>query len=837
MEAFLVILLVLGLVVLLLVMPALLIAIKGRQEKDYQDLSRRLNRIEWNAERTHNLLREQAKTPREEPRPEAPSPAPPITPAMEEPVEAVVQPEVVPEPLPPLSPLSPVPVPFESEPSPYASQSAPLPIAQPSRFETAAKETLRKIGRWILVGEDELPEGVSIEYAIASNWLLRIGVLILVMGVGFFLMYSIDKGWINEVGQVMLSATAGLAMLVAGTRMLGRRYHLFGQGMIGGGIAVLYLTVFAAHSHYDPSLIENQTAFALMIIVTCLSGWIAVRFNSLLVAVLGILGGYGTPIMLETNVVAYVSLYSYLLILGVGVLGISYKKNWHLLNYLSFIGAYSLLFTTMHRWDYGSKDFWLVMPFLAAFFILFSTMTFLFNFVNRKKSTLLEVLGLLVNAGVFFGVCNWIVRDAYGERWVAVVSLALAAFYAAHVYYFLIRRMHDRELLLSFTALSAFFLAVTMPLLLSSQWVTASWAIQALVMLWIAGKLQSEFLRHVAYLLYAIVLFRFGLVDLRHQYFVATMADVPVGKFLWLMVERVMIFGIPIASLAGGGWLLRRSPPRALLTVGEDNDVKRLVGVNEVMIGIIAAVVGMIFLALHLELNRSFAFFCPPLRLPMLSLLWVALCTFLLLEFRVHRSNVLLAILIAFVAGMVIKLFFFDLAAWHIGNKFLYSGDYYSFLDGALRLLDFGAMIALLVFGWNLLRTTPDNIEAKTSGNMFGVAALALLFVFLTLETNTFLYQYVPKLRAGGVSILWSMFALGLIIGGMWKDLRVVRYVGLALFAVVACKVLFMDLAGHDDFYRIIAFILVGAVVLCGSFVYMKCRPAMTRNKKEEIEQ
>ena len=83
--------------------------------------------------------------------------------------------------------------------------------------------------------------------------------------------------------------------------------------------------------------------------MTCIAGWIAVRFDSILVAVLGILGGYGTPIMLQTGVVNYVGLYSYLLILGVGVFGISYKKNWHLLNYLSFIGTYALFFGTMSK--------------------------------------------------------------------------------------------------------------------------------------------------------------------------------------------------------------------------------------------------------------------------------------------------------------------------------------------------------------------------------------------------------------------------------------------------------------------------------------------------------
>src|SRR5262249_1576074 len=156
--------------------------------------------------------------------------------------------------------------------------------------------------------------------------------------------------------------------------------------------------------------------------------------------------------------------------------------------------------------------------FAAAFFVLFSTMTFLYKIVNKARSNLLDLLALIINAGVFYAVSYRLIEELYGAKWVAVVTVSLAAFYTAHVIYFLQRRLVDRELLVSFTGLAAFFLAVTMPLILSREWITVSWAIQAFVLLWIAGKLGSEFLRHVCYVLYAIVLFRFGFIDLRNQF-------------------------------------------------------------------------------------------------------------------------------------------------------------------------------------------------------------------------------------------------------------------------------------------------------------------------------
>ena len=161
----------------------------------------------------------------------------------------------------------------------------------------------------------------------------------------------------------------------------------------------------------------------------------------------------------------------------------------------------------------------------------------------------------------------------------------------------------------------------------------------------------------------------------------------------------------------------------------------------------------MLFVFLHLEFNLTFGHLSPPLKLPLLTMLWLGMCGLLLYEVLVRESKAMLILLMVFVGGVLVKLFAFDLPAWNVTQGVLYGGAY-SFRDAALRLVDFGAVIGFFAGGYALL---VGRSHAKSAGLFLGFSGLGLLFIYLTLEVNSFLHVYLDGIRPGGISILWSL--------------------------------------------------------------------------------
>ena len=159
-----------------------------------------------------------------------------------------------------------------------------------------------------------------------------------------------------------------------------------------------------------------------------------------------------------------------------------------------------------------------------------------------------------------------------------------------------------------------------------------------------------------------------------------------------------------------------------------------------------------------------------------------------------------------------------------LGQELRYTAHAFGF--GLMRLLDFSVITVFLAFTARILLGREDRVARS-----FMIAALALPMLFLTLELNTFLYLYQPELRPGGVSILWAVFALALVQQGMTRRLANLRYVGLAIFCIVVGKIFLHDLAQLAEIYRIIAFVVLGLIILGGAFLYVHFQRQFTDEK------
>ncbi len=688
---------------------------------------------------------------------------------------------------------------------------------KPSVIAEKANEVLSKIWNWILVGEEHRPEGVTAEYAIASTWLLRLGVPAIVTAIAFFLKLSIDRGYMIPEVRVALCILAGIGMIMGGLRLLGKKYHLIGQGLLGGGFLTLYFGIFSA-SPMMFKFVSMPIAFGLMILVTIAAGMLAVYTNSMLVAIIGIAGAYMAPIFLNIPYDLYrVGLYSYILMISIGILGVAHKKQWRLLNYLGFAGTY-ILYAHSGR-GYDTTDFPVTITFLTLFFIIHSSIVYIYNIAKEKHSTILEIVHVVANAGIFASISYYLIRNAYGRPYPAIMSVGLAIFFILHVLVFLRKRLVDRNLLICLIALAAVFATWTLPLILEKENLTISLSLLGLMFLWLGGRLKSNFIRNLGYLLYLVVFYRLLAMDLPRNFRTSLPEKTPTSLYWQYMLERLWTFGVSIASVICAFFLQRdKLPVNEDIAVAEENDTSLKVQAGLATTVFYWFAVLFAFLFMQLELNAMFAY-CQPMRLPILTILWCVMAVYFFWKYLSdeNHNKVMFSAMCVFALIAVVKVFVMDLSSWSFCEDMIYNMEY-TFLYAGMRLIDFGVVFSFFFFAWWMLSRRS---ERKSLAPCFGYTGLLLFFAYCSLELNSLLFWKLKEFQSGGISVLWAIFAIGFISGGIWKNVKPLRYIGLALFVIVTGKVILVDLSDMDVVYKVIAFFVVGLTMLLGSFAYI----------------
>lgn len=202
----------------------------------------------------------------------------------------------------------------------------------------------------------------ELETRLGLTWINRIGVVTLLLGAGFFFKYAVENEWIGPVARVILGIAAGSLALAGGDVLHRRNQRLFAQGISGLGIALLYLSFYAAYEFYH--LIPNVLAFALLVLTTAGGSALALHYDALPVAALGLLGGYLTPVLVRPAMWAQ---HSYTLLLDVAAVGLARMRQWRELEVLALVATAVLYATSSTR-----KDAVLGTFFVAAYFALFA---------------------------------------------------------------------------------------------------------------------------------------------------------------------------------------------------------------------------------------------------------------------------------------------------------------------------------------------------------------------------------------------------------------------------------------------------------------------------------
>ncbi len=186
----------------------------------------------------------------------------------------------------------------------------------------------------------------------------------LVIAAVFFLRYSIDSGWLQPPVRVAIGILVAVVLLITCELKAARRYPVTANALDAAAIAILFSTFFAAHALWN--LIPTTVTFGLLTLVTALAVLLSIRRESLFIALLGLLGGFATPALLSTGENRPVPLFSYLLLLNVGLAWIAYRNRWPVLTWLT------LLLTAVYQW--GWVDAYLdasALPLAMGIFALF----------------------------------------------------------------------------------------------------------------------------------------------------------------------------------------------------------------------------------------------------------------------------------------------------------------------------------------------------------------------------------------------------------------------------------------------------------------------------------
>ena len=382
------------------------------------------------------------------------------------------------------------------EPAPVESPKWAAPAKPPSTPDVEATVS-RSSEPEVIVhdrAEEPAPEpGMGAHtIEVAKRWLttgnvpVKVGVLLSFFGVAFLLKYAVEQELFSIPMSVRYLAVAAFAtfLLVFGWRKR-EENRVFALSIQGGGIGVLFLTVFAALRLH--ALLSPTIAFGLLIIITAAAGVLAVKQESRAFAILGTTGGFLAPLLASTGSGNHVGLFSYYLVLNCAVLGVAWYRSWRELNIVGF--GFTFGVGTIWGFQYYRPElFATTEPFLVLYFLFYTIIAILFAFrAPPKLRGYVDGTLMFGTPTIAFALQTQLLNDT--EYGLAISAGILSVFYAALAVW--LRRTQEKNFELmaqAFIALAVAFGTIAVPLALDDRWTAIAWALEGAALMWVGVR-------------------------------------------------------------------------------------------------------------------------------------------------------------------------------------------------------------------------------------------------------------------------------------------------------------------------------------------------------------
>jgi uncharacterized membrane protein len=354
------------------------------------------------------------------------------------------------------------------------------------------------------------------QWLFGGNTIVKLGVGILFVGLAFLAKYASEHVQVPIELRLAAIAAAAIVLLGVGWRLRAHRAG-YAQVLQGGAVAILYLTLFVAFRVYG--VLALTPVFGCMVAVAALAAALAVLQDARALAVIGALGGFATPLLVSTGAGNHVALFSYYLVLDLGIALVAWHRNWRLLNLIGFFGTF-LVGTAWGVLKYHDEHYASSQAFLIAYFLVFSAILLMParqarplqshrtgqpGDANPGSPNVTSRSDAWVDGSLLFGLPTIVFVLQHGlvrhtDYGTALSALVLALFYVGLAAW-MRTRAHLAVTFEASLAIATVFVTLVIPFALDAHSTAGAWALEGAGLAWLGLRQRRIAARLFGYLL------------------------------------------------------------------------------------------------------------------------------------------------------------------------------------------------------------------------------------------------------------------------------------------------------------------------------------------------